>query len=137
VLANAVELTLLELLAKLPLLGLSPLQLPGTQEVVGRRVINVAGRVLTVTQAGIPLPTILNALVSGKKLFVSGMNFGDRATIYINEEKQKASNDDGSPSTILISKKAAKKIGRGQTVTLTVKNADGLTSGPFSFRRPD
>jgi hypothetical protein len=87
--------------------------------------------------ANLRTPQIINAMVSGKKLLVSGLNFDIGATIYIEEEKQKTSNDGVSPSAILIGKKAGKKIGRGETVTLTVKNADGITSEPFSFKRPD
>jgi hypothetical protein len=37
---------------------------------------------------------------------------------------------------MLTGKKAGKKIARGQTVTLQVKNRDGRVSEPFSFIRP-
>ena len=82
-------------------------------------------------------PQIVNASVSGKKLFVLGLNFDSGAKIYIADQKQKTTNDEESPTTLLIGKKAGKLIGRGQTVTLTVKNADGSVSEPFSFRRPE
>jgi hypothetical protein len=82
-------------------------------------------------------PTIAGAWVSGKKLFVAGFNFDSGAKIYLNDEKQKTANDEENSTTMLIGKKAGKNIGRGQTVALTVKNADGSVSEPFSFRRSD
>jgi hypothetical protein len=82
-------------------------------------------------------PTIAGAWVSGKKLFVAGFNFDAGAKIYLNDEKQKTANDEPNSTTMLIGKKAGKNISRGQTVSLTVKNADGAVSEPFSFRRAE
>lgn len=82
------------------------------------------------------LPKITGAQVSGKKLFVYGERFDAGAKIFINGEKQKTANDDLAPTTILIGKKAGKKIAAGQTVVLQVKNTDGKMSPEFTFTSP-
>ena len=79
---------------------------------------------------------ITGASVTGKKLLVAGENFDSGAVIFLDEKKQKTANDEQNPSTILIGKKAGKKIAHGQTVTLQVKNRDGRVSELFSFVRP-
>lgn len=79
---------------------------------------------------------ITAALVGGKKLFVYGENFGRDAVILLDGKKQKSANDEQNPTTVLIGKKAGKKISSGQTVTLQVKNLDGRLSEPFIFTRP-
>lgn len=79
---------------------------------------------------------ITGASVAGKKLFVTGENFGNRAVILLEGEEQKTANDQQNPSSALIGKKAGKRIDHGQTVTLQVKNRDGRVSEPFSFIRP-
>jgi Lamin Tail Domain len=81
-------------------------------------------------------PVIISAEANGKKLFVSGLNFDDGAVLLLNGEKQKTRNDDGTPSTLLIAKKAARDIMPGAIVTLQVRNAAGQVSAEFSFRRP-
>jgi alpha-beta hydrolase superfamily lysophospholipase len=80
---------------------------------------------------------ITAALVSGKKLHIFGENFSSGAAIFVNGEKQKTSNDEQNPATALTAKKAGKKISRGQTVTLEVRNRDGQMSQPFIFTRPE
>jgi hypothetical protein len=83
------------------------------------------------------LPKITGASINGKKLFVTGENFDLGASIIINDVKQKkVSNDLDRPSTLLIAKKAGKKIPAGDTVSLKVRNADGTESEAFSFTRP-
>jgi uncharacterized delta-60 repeat protein len=81
-------------------------------------------------------PNITGAEVRGKKLFVYGANFDDGSEVYLDEEKQKTANDSEHPDTILIGKKAGKKIAPGQTVMLRVKCPDGRLSNEFSFTRP-
>jgi hypothetical protein len=95
---------------------------------------------------GSAVPKILNASVSGKKLFVSGENFTEGASIYMcdaclapatdGKKAKKVSNDSDLPTAMLVSKKAGKDIERGRTVKLQVKNADGTLSDPFDFTRP-
>jgi hypothetical protein len=82
-------------------------------------------------------PAIVSAGINGKKLLVLGLNFGEGAKVYLDGEKQKTTNDDSTPTNLLIAKKAGKKIERGQVVVLTVRNPDGIESEPFSFRRPN
>ncbi|HKP87984.1 MAG TPA: alpha/beta hydrolase [Blastocatellia bacterium] len=79
---------------------------------------------------------ITAASVSGKKLFVFGENFSTGAAVLLDGRKQKTSNDEQNPTTALTAKKAGKKISRGQTVTLEVRNSDGRLSEPFIFTRP-
>jgi hypothetical protein len=95
---------------------------------------------------GTSAPKIFNASVSGKKLFVTGENFTDGASIYMcsdcstpaadGKKAKKVSNDFDLPTSLLVSKKAGKDIDRGGTVKLQVKNPDGTLSEPFDFTRP-
>jgi hypothetical protein len=55
--------------------------------------------------------------------------------VYLNCDKQKTTNDDASPTTILIAKKAGKKINVGDTVTLQVRNSDNSLSAEYQFTR--
>lgn len=81
-------------------------------------------------------PIITGVVLSGKRLLVSGENFSDSAVILLSGEDQKTSNDETRPNTKLIGNKAGKKIARGQTVMIQVKNSDGALSIPFTFTRP-
>ena len=63
-------------------------------------------------------------------------SFESGAVILLDGEKQKTANDEENPTTVLIGKKAGKKIASGQTVLLQVRNRDGGLSEPFSFTRP-
>jgi protocatechuate 3,4-dioxygenase beta subunit len=81
-------------------------------------------------------PVITSAVVSGKKLIVAGLNFDGGAKVYMNGDKQKTNNDDTNPATVLIAKKAGKKIATGDTVTLQVKNSDNSLSAEYAFTRP-
>lgn len=99
--------------------------------------INVADQVFTVTQAGIPQPVILSAVVLKKQLLVSGQSFDDGAKLFIDGVFIKKSfNDTDTPSTLLVATKAGKDIASGQTVTLQVHNASGAVSADFRFTRP-
>ena len=80
-------------------------------------------------------PNITSAVVSGKKLFVYGTYFDEGSDIYLDGEKQKTKNDSDNPETVLIGKKAGKKIAPGQTVTLQVRCPDGRESREYSFTR--
>jgi len=99
--------------------------------------INVADQVFTVTQAGIPQPVILSALVQKKQLLVSGQNFDDGARLFIDgANTKKVFNDETNPTTLLVANKAGKDIASGQTVTLQVHNVSGAVSAEFRFTRP-
>jgi len=81
-------------------------------------------------------PTITSAAVIGKKLIITGENF-DGAVIVLDGEEQMTRQDDEQPSERLIAKRAGKKIGVGQTVTLKVLNGDGALSTEFKFTRAE
>jgi len=81
-------------------------------------------------------PTITGAMIDGKTLFVFGGGFDSKAKILIDGEAQKSANDDQNPAGALVGKKAGKKIKRGETVTLQVRNSDGTLSNEFRFTRP-
>jgi Reeler domain len=95
---------------------------------------------------GPPAPIIFNASVSGKKLYVTGENFAEGASIYTcsdcsapatdGKKAKKVSNDSDLPTTLLVSKKAGKDIERGSAVKIQIKNPDGTLSEPFLFTRP-
>jgi len=84
----------------------------------------------------IKTPQITSASISGKRLFVEGKNFDVGAKIILNDEKQKTANDELTATTLLIGKKAGKRIGLGETVRLKVRNYDGTESAEFSYTRP-
>jgi uncharacterized delta-60 repeat protein len=82
-------------------------------------------------------PEITGAEVIGKKLYVYGKDFDNGAELLMNGETQKKTfNDEVNPAAMLIAKKSGKKIARGETVTLQVRNRDGALSAPFNFTRP-
>jgi len=103
--------------------------IPGgaTQQGFGATDINEAFRLS---------PVITGATVNGKRLVVEGKNFGEGAAVLLNGERQKTTNDEASPNTTLVARKAGKKIAPGQPVTLQVQNFDGTLSQEFSFTRP-
>ena len=101
----------------------------------------------TITDGSVSLgPVITSAEVSGKKLRVIGQNFGDGATLYMcsdcatpateGNKVKKVSNNEETPSTMVVAKKAGKEIAHGSTVILQVKNPDGALSNAFTFTRP-
>ncbi len=91
----------------------------------------------TITGTGGPeIPTITSVEIIGKHLYVNGTNFKDDADVYMNDAKQKTSNDSENPTGRLKCKKLGKKIDRGQTVNLVVKNPDGTVSASFLYQRP-
>lgn len=90
----------------------------------------------TVTVTASEIPVIEGASISGKKLIVAGRGFGRGARILVDGAEAKTKNDASNPAAMLIAKKAGRSIAPGQTVSLQVRNPDGITSGVFSFRRP-
>jgi hypothetical protein len=96
--------------------------------------ITVNDKFFDVTQAAGPVITAV--FVDGKNLIVQGFNFSAGAKVFMDGTKQKTKPDESNPSTRLIVKKGAKKIGAGQTVGLQVRNADDAMSPVFSFTKP-
>lgn len=78
-------------------------------------------------------PTILQARVKGKKLFVTGQNFTPGATILINGQRQTTRNSADSSAEILIAKKGGKRIERDQVNIIQVINSDQEVSKEFTF----
>ena len=83
-------------------------------------------------------PQIVEVRVEGKKLVVAGENFDNGAEVFMDGVKQKKTGnfDPFNLARVLIAKKTGKKIGRGQTVSLQVRNPDGMLSNTFMFTRP-
>ena len=77
------------------------------------------------------LTRITRAAVAGKKLFVFGDHFDPGAVILLNGEEQKTANDDQNPKTILIGRKAGKRVQPGDK--LQVRNSNGSLSQEFIF----
>ncbi len=90
----------------------------------------VAGRIVAISQAGVPV-RIINASVQGKNLFVFGENFDPGAVILLIGEEQKTKHAGQNPETTLIGKKVGKKIKPGDK--LQVRNPNGTLSQEFIF----
>jgi hypothetical protein len=82
-------------------------------------------------------PSVVGAIINGKKLLVSGFNFDDGTVLLVNGQEQRTRNDEDDPRMQLIAKKAGKFIAPGQTVTLQVRKSDGTVSEGFSFTKPN
>jgi hypothetical protein len=80
-------------------------------------------------------PRIDGASLRGKQLVVDGAGFESRAKILLNGVAQKTASDDQNPAARLIAKKGGKKISRGETVAIQVRNPDGTLSNELSFTR--
>jgi hypothetical protein len=74
--------------------------------------------------------------IEGKKLFITGRRFQPGAQLLLNGDPQKTANDDTNPTTMLIAKKAGKRIPPGTTALLQVRNPDGTITDEFRFTRP-
>ena len=81
----------------------------------------------------IAIPRITGASVSGKKLILSGEDFDAGAVILINSQEQITKNDDQSPNSALIGKKAGKRVKTGDKIK--VRNRNGRLSEEFIFNR--
>jgi hypothetical protein len=78
-------------------------------------------------------PRISEARLKGNKLIVTGSDFDRDAAVFINGERQKTRNDEGSPATRLVARNAGKNIARDEIVSLKVQNPGGLSSDEFPF----
>jgi endo-1,4-beta-xylanase len=78
-------------------------------------------------------PKITGASRSGKQLIISGERFIEGTQLFINGVKQKkVFPDTGSPSTMLVARKAGKSVKSGDL--LQVKNPDGLFSNEYLYQ---
>jgi beta-propeller repeat-containing protein len=80
-------------------------------------------------------PRITGASISGNDLVVAGEGFDRGAVILVDGAEQRTRNYESRTATVLIGKKTAKIIAPGQTVTIRVRNSDGLISETLSFTR--
>ena len=81
-------------------------------------------------------PVLLQAAISGKNLILYGQGFDAGAVLRVNDEAVKTRNEDPDPTQVLFSKKAAKRIGAGQTVQLQIENANGKRSNLLFLTKP-
>lgn len=81
-------------------------------------------------------PVLLQAVISGKNLILYGAAFDPGAVLRVNDEAVKTRNDDPDPTQVLFAKKAAKRIGGGQTVQLQIENANGKKSNFLFLTKP-
>ena len=81
-------------------------------------------------------PVLLQAVISGKNLILYGQGFDAGAVLRVNDEAVKTRNEDPDQTQVLFSKKAAKRIGAGQTVQLQIENANGKRSNFLFFTKP-
>jgi hypothetical protein len=65
---------------------------------------------------------------------VTGEGFDTGAVILVDGEPVRTKNDRQTPTTSLVGRRV--RIGKGQTVTLVVRNAGGAASPEFQFTRP-
>ena len=77
------------------------------------------------------VPKIISVSVDGKKLFVHGEGFDRGAVILIDGQEQITKNNDESPRTILVGKRAGRRVEPG--AKLQVRNSNGLISAEFVF----
>jgi hypothetical protein len=102
------------------------------------KVINPDGQNDTLVNSfryGTP-PIISGVEIRGKNLRVTGSNFTSGSTISIDGSDVATENGADSPSMVLIVRKANKKIDRGQTVVIRVRNPDGISSRATNYQRP-
>jgi photosystem II stability/assembly factor-like uncharacterized protein len=79
-------------------------------------------------------PRITGASIEGKHLVIVGEEFARGAVILVDGAPQKTKA--GDDSNALVGKKLAKRLPRGQSVTLQIRNPDGTLSAGFPFMRP-
>lgn len=114
------------------LVGLASLRPPVSQATSNNK--GVAGSGNGLTAQAIVVPKITKAAFEKKDLIVEGENFVAGAKLLLNGTKPlKTQNDDTTPSTKLIVKKASKTLPEDEIISLQVKNPDGLVSEAFGF----
>jgi hypothetical protein len=119
-------------LRRLKLMRLTARLLCGALLAAGIPLLTSDRTVSAAAQSGDSSPQILNAQVKGKKLIVTGNNFAMGAVILVNGEPQKTKNDGDLPTTMLIAKKAGKKIPNNTAVSIQIQS-NGSTSDRFGM----
>jgi photosystem II stability/assembly factor-like uncharacterized protein len=105
-------------------------------QLVDVTVVNPDGQSYALVDAfnSITPPTINSVSVSGQDLVVVGTAFDDGAVLLINGVRP-TTKLIRSALDVIIGKKLARQIKKGQTVTVTVQNSTGFISEPFVFTR--
>src|SRR4030095_8777676 len=81
-------------------------------------------------------PRLESVRLKGNKIIVTGRDFSDAATIFINNEPVATRSDSESPATRLIAKKGGKRIPFNSIVRIYVENPDtGFSESLDYFRR--
>jgi hypothetical protein len=113
------------------------LQMAGSLGVLCFHFHNATGdRVHVLELSSTGEPRIVGAAFEGKPLVVTGENFDAGSRITVNGATVSTTNDQASPTTRLISRKAGKLIAPGATVELRVLKTDGGVTAPFEYTRP-
>ncbi|HQR37602.1 MAG TPA: hypothetical protein PLF26_04295 [Blastocatellia bacterium] len=116
-------------------------------------IVNDDGKIVFVASAGVDatnvaffttlnapeglVPSIASASVKNTKLTVVGGSFEPGARIQVNGVTlTDTKNNKKAPTTKLVSKTGGGSISPGETVSITVVNATGSVSAPFSYTRP-
>jgi hypothetical protein len=99
----------------------------------GKAAYNIARWSLSEPASDPSLPKIAGISVACKKLTILGEGFDEGAVLLLNGEPQKTRNDSQNPSSILIAKKAGRKLKQGDS--LRVRNHDGKLSPEFVVAR--
>lgn len=82
-------------------------------------------------------PVIKSASVKGKKLFVSGCQFGADSVIVLDGQDLETQQVEREEMPTLLNRKAAKKAARKDSVLLEVRDSSGNLSPPFTYVHPD
>jgi hypothetical protein len=94
--------------------------------------------IFTSLGANYPPPTVSAVALKKGKLLVDGTRFQTGARIVVNgREAADTKPSKKAPQTRLVSKTADDPIAVAQTVSVQVKNPDGLLSAPFTFTRAE
>jgi hypothetical protein len=94
------------------------------------QVPNLPGAPVALAQES---PVIFGARIEGKRLIVTGDNFTAGAAVFLNGQREKTKNLAGDPGHVLVAKKAGKRIGPTDFVTLQVQNPNTALSQEFMF----
>lgn len=81
-------------------------------------------------------PFITSVARSGKHIVLTGVNYDADSEILVNGGANKTLFDQSKPAN-LTGKKLFKRIQRGQTVGIRVRNSDGTLSNEVTFTRPE
>ncbi len=81
-------------------------------------------------------PVVKSASVKGKKLFVSGCQFGEESVIVLDGQDLETQQVEREDMPTLLNRKAAKKAARKDSVLIEVRDESGRLSPPFTFVHP-